>query len=295
MRIDTVNPGTASPIGKALLSVRGLTLKLMGNRLMASTRTAHRPLRRSAKAALNATGVCLALLAPLAEAAMQEDAPPTPPRDGRPHHPPPDDPDRLDAGRPPHGPFDDHPRRPDRPGSRPLDRMGDPEGRGPMSLFARLTPREKQEMETFLREHFPRLAEQAERTREVNPQRYLRLMTRLTPEMQGLMDLMANDPERGALMIEERRLDAEIRLVARRARSTDVNQNVPARERLAELVGRLFDVRHQRREMEIRELDARVLELKARHEEATRMRQKSIDRMIEERLEPPDPLEWDEE
>lgn len=233
-----------------------------------------------------------AAIIPVAPA--QDNPPPPPPRDDRPHHPPPlDDLAGPDMGRAPRGPHED---RPDRPGGRPQGRIGDGEGRGPMSLFARLTPREKQEMEAFMREHFPRLFEQAERTRDVNPQRYLRLMTRLTPEMQGLMDLMATDPERGALLIEERRLDAEIRMAARRAQvAGDDEKNAQARLRLNELAGRLFDVRHQRRAMEIRELEARVLELKARHEEAARMRQKSIDRMIEERLEPPDPLEWEEE
>jgi len=219
--------------------------------------------------------------------AAQEEPPP--PRDERPHHAPPID----EFARPPRGP---HADRPDRPGGPSPGRIGDGEGRGPMSLFARLTPREKQEMEAFMREHFPRLFEQAERTRDVNPQRYLRMMTRLTPEMQGLMDLMATDPERGALMIEERRLDAEIRVVARRVRIvSDAEESAAARQRLTELAGRLFDIRHQRRELEIRELEARVLELKARHEEAARMRQKSIQRMVEERLEPPDPLEWEED
>lgn len=226
-------------------------------------------------------------------AVMQEDRPhPPPPRDGRPHHPPPHDPGSMEMGRPPRGALED---RPDRPGARPHDRLAEADGRGPMPLFARLTPREKQEMEAFLREHFPRLFEQVERTREASPPRYLRMMTRLTPEMQGLMDLMAIDPQRGALLIEERRLDAEIRMVARRARSTTDEQAAKSKERLAELVTRWFDARHQRRAMEIGELEARVIELKARHEEASRMRQKSIDRMIEERLEPPDPLEWEEE
>lgn len=237
----------------------------------------------------------LTLAAQSAGAVMQEDQPhPPPPREGRPHRPPPGDPGSVELGRPPRGPLED---RPDRPGARPRDRvgMGEADGRGPMPLFARLTPREKLEMETFMREHFPRLFEQVERTREANPQRYLRMMTRLTPEMQGLMDLMAIDPERGALLIEERRLDAEIRMVARRARSTTDDQAAKSKERLAELVTRWFDARHQRHELEIRDLEARVLELKGRHEEATRMRQKTIDRMIEERLEPPDPLEWDEE
>ncbi len=57
-----------------------------------------------------------------------------------------------------------------------------------------------------------------------------------------------------------------------------------AKEQFRALCAQSFDCRHQRREMEIRELEARIAELQLRHEEAATMRDELIDQEVEEHL-----------
>lgn len=163
-------------------------------------------------------------------------------------------------------------------------------GGGPPPLWSRLSEEERGEVQAFMLEHFPRMYEEMERLQERNPERYQHRMMRLAPEMRGLMDQMAINPERGGLMIEERRLDLEIRMLSGRVRRADNPDLERVRERMHDLCTRQFDVRHRRREMEIHELEARIGELRQRHAEAARMRDQIIEKAVNDRMEFDEPF-----
>jgi hypothetical protein len=158
-------------------------------------------------------------------------------------------------------------------------------GGPPPGLWHRLSEEERAAIAAFVEERFPMMFLELERVRMRHPQRFERRMRRIAPEMREMMELMETHPERGALRIQERRLDIQKRHVASRYRSTDDPQK---RERLREEFRRLcaesFDCRHQRRAIEIRELEARIKEFRQRHEEATRTRNRFIDREVRRRL-----------
>ncbi|MBI4716217.1 MAG: hypothetical protein HY763_00270 [Planctomycetes bacterium] len=157
-------------------------------------------------------------------------------------------------------------------------------------LWPRMSSSERTAMERFIEERFPQMYQELERAKIDDPQRYDRRMSRLAPEMRHLMELGATDPERADLLIEERRLDVQIRQLAQRLRSAeDEARQERGRTQLRELCGRMFDVRHRRREMEIRDLESRIAELRARHAEAAQQREATIDRAVEERLNLPQP------
>ena len=159
-------------------------------------------------------------------------------------------------------------------------------GRG---MWQRLTKEEREELNAFIEEHFPRLYIQIQ-DRQENPQRGGRRFGRIIHEMLELMEMMQTDPERGGLMIQERRIQMDIHQIMRQHRSA---KNEAKRERLRselkELCASAFDIRHRRRALEIRELETRLDELKQRHEQAAKMRDKLIEQEVKERLSLPSP------
>lgn len=149
----------------------------------------------------------------------------------------------------------------------------------------RMSEAEKEEVQTFMEEHFPQMYLEMQRLRERSPERFNRRIRRVVHDVQEMMDLMEIQPERAALMIQERQLMFQMRRAARRyhrAEKTTGQEKVKVQFR--ELCAQAFDCRHQRREMEIRELEARVAELKLRHTEAAKIRDKLIDQEVEDHL-----------
>lgn len=138
-------------------------------------------------------------------------------------------------------------------------------------------------MRAFAQEHFPRMYEQLQRAEERSPKRFLRRMKKVVPHLLELMDIMETDPDRGALMIQERRLDMRIRQSASRYRSVgEEKQRSRLRRRIRESCAELFDSRQRRRALEILRLEARITELNDRHEETGAMREELIDRIVKE-------------
>ncbi len=165
-------------------------------------------------------------------------------------------------------------------GDRP--RRGKRPGRG---LWSRMSDDEKEEFEFFLEEHFPQMFLEMQALQERNPDGFDRRIGRVVYDIRQMMDLMESQPERGALMIQERQLKHQMRRQARRYHSAkNPKGRDKAKEQFRDLCAQSFDCRHQRREMEIRELEARIAELKLRHEEAATMRDKLIDQEVEEHL-----------
>lgn len=171
----------------------------------------------------------------------------------------------------------------------------DPRSDGPPP-FHRLSDEERGRVEAFIREHFPVMAAELDRVKGQNPRLYERRMARIAPEVHRLMEVFQRDPQQGALMIRERRLDMELRLLSMRFRhANNDTDRQRIRARMHEAASELFDVRHERRAGEIRTLESRILELRERHEQAARMRGQIIEREIRERLERPFPRDEEHE
>ncbi len=149
----------------------------------------------------------------------------------------------------------------------------------------RLSETERVELLAFMREHFPVMADELEEVRESRPQQHERRLVRFAPEMRRLMELMDTDPQRGELMIQERKLEMRVRQLSRRHR---VAKDERVREELERdvrgLVEELFSVRVRRRELEIRAMEYRMDELKSKLSEMIHRREKIIDRQISEHL-----------
>lgn len=171
---------------------------------------------------------------------------------------------------------------------RPPGRRGGSRRGAPRALWERMTDEEQAVVKAFIEERFPRMYVELERLEEHSPERYARRMARIAPEMRRLMEILDTDPERGTLMIQERQQDIMLRFLARRYRSANnAEDEAKIRGRARELAEKLFDVRHQRRALEIRELETRLDELRGRHEQAAQMRDQLIERELKDLLDGP--------
>ena len=139
-------------------------------------------------------------------------------------------------------------------------------------------------MTSFIEEHFPKISVELERVKGDNPRQFQRRMNRLAPRIREVMDVMERDPERGALLIKERKLDFEAMQLAATVRRGDGEPD-RVRLRMRDLSCEMFDLRQQRRHLEIRRIEARLDELKTRVAEAEAMRDKLIEKETAERLE----------
>ena len=138
----------------------------------------------------------------------------------------------------------------------------------------------------FVEEHFPQLHVELRKLEDLRPEVFRRRMTHIAHEMRQLMIALKDDPQRGALLIRERQLAMQIRETVGRYRSAeDGDQRQRARRRLRELSGQVFDCQRERRTVEVRDLEARLGEMKGRLAEQERMREQLIDRRVKDILE----------
>lgn len=149
---------------------------------------------------------------------------------------------------------------------------------------------ERRQVERFMEEHFPRLYVEMQKLKDRDEVRYARRMTRITPQMRKIMETMRTDPQRGTLLIRERQLEFEIQQTIASFRSAkDDAAKQQIREHLEGLVGKAFDCRNERRQTEVRELEARLNELQTRLSESDKMRPALIRQRVSELLEHPAP------
>ena len=155
---------------------------------------------------------------------------------------------------------------------------------------------ERDQIQRFIEEHFPRMYVELQRLKSGDEPRYMRRMTHIAPPMRQIMEAMRTDPQRGALMIRERQLDFEIRqTVAQYHQAEDEAAKERIRAHLEEVCGKVFDCRSERRQMEVRELEARLTELQTRLSESEKMRPALIRQRASELLERPAPRPGGEE
>lgn len=149
---------------------------------------------------------------------------------------------------------------------------------------------ERRQIERFMEEHFPRMYVELQKLKDRDEVRYARRMTRIAPQMRKIMETMRTDPQRGTLMVRERQIEFEVQQTIARFRSAkDDAAKRQSREHLEGLVGKAFDFRNERRQMEVRELEARLSELQTRLSESEKMRQALIRQRVEDMLEKPAP------
>lgn len=157
---------------------------------------------------------------------------------------------------------------------------------GPPQLWSHLSDDDRTRVREFLAEHFPKMHLELERLRDVRPERYLRRMRRVVPEMWHLMDQLETRPQLGLLTIQERRIDMDMWRLARRFRSTDDAKEQDAlRSELTNLARQAFDCRHKRRDLQIGEMESRLTELKQRQTQSAKLRDQLIDQEVKDRLE----------
>ena len=70
-----------------------------------------------------------------------------------------------------------------------------------------------------MEEHFPKMYLEMQALQERNPDGFDRRIGRIVYDIRKMMDLMETQPERGALMIQERQLKHQMRWQARRYHS----------------------------------------------------------------------------
>ncbi len=193
-----------------------------------------------------------------------------------------------DEGREPPDLDDDESPRPGRwghpPEGRPRGMMGGPR------RWQLWPEAERKQVESFMEESFPRLYVELQRLHDAEPARYARRMTMIGPQMRKIMETLRSDPRLGAVMIRERQIEMEIRQTAARyRRATDEAAKKRLRVQVEELAGKAFDCRHERRELEIKELEARLTVLKDRLSQAESMRPGLIRQRVSKLLEHPPP------
>jgi hypothetical protein len=180
----------------------------------------------------------------------------------------------------------EHPPQP--PGQPRGQRPG--ERQHPPGFWRRMPPQERARLEAFVEEHFPRLYLELERHKDRKHKDMPRRIRRIMPEMLRLMEAMETHPELGTLMIQERRIDMDLHRLVRQYRTCEKEEKrARLRKQVHERCARAFDIRHQRREIEIRGLEVRIEELKQRHAQAAEMRKKLIEREVKTRLDRPVP------
>jgi len=149
---------------------------------------------------------------------------------------------------------------------------------------------ERRQIERFLEEHFPRMYVELQRLKDRDESRYTRRMTRIAPQMRQIMEAMRTDPQRGTLMVRERQLEFEIQQTIARFRSAKNDEGKRRnREHLDDLVGKAFDCQNERRQMEVRELESRLSELRSRLSESEKMRPALIRQRVTDMLDKPAP------
>lgn len=186
--------------------------------------------------------------------------------------PPPGRPGNND--RPAAGPERLRRARPERPPARPPD-------------WSKLPEEEREAIQGFLNEHFPRMGVELDRLKESSPQRYERRMNRVALEMRRLMDVSERDPRRATAMIRERQVNFQLQELARSYHQAgDEEERTRIRRSVREMAGREFDNRLQRRQMEVRDLETKLAELKTRLQESESVRDEMVERRTRELLDP---------
>lgn len=198
-----------------------------------------------------------------------------PPPDRR-DAPPPDEDEDLDMPpAPPEG----------RPGDRPPGRFRGPRGEGPGRGDMPPLPAIKnlEELMKFAREHFPEKAERLEQLRREDPAMFRMFSRRILPRLARLKEAYDRDPNGiGKFLIQDHRFQEEIDRLARDYR--DQRDEAGRRElaqKIKDLLRQQWDVRMQRRHLELAEIEKRLAEQRKQLEDRQAHQQEMIERQFQ--------------
>ena len=142
-------------------------------------------------------------------------------------------------------------------GPQDAGRPGGPHHGGPDEPV--LSPQEKEELLAFVRDHFPELYGRLQRFQSSDPGAYDRAVRRLTFPMLHMMRVSKNDPQLAEKMIAEHRVELELAdLQSRYAAQTTNADREQTRSQIRQLVEKRFDLRQQRLELEITNMQKRL-------------------------------------
>jgi hypothetical protein len=145
---------------------------------------------------------------------------------------------------------------------------------------------ERKAVMNFMQEHFPRMVVELDQLKESAPQRYERRMERVAPEMRRLMDARERDPHHATVLIRERQVGLQMQQLARSYHAAgDDEEKARIRKSVRDLASQEFDNRLERRNMEVRQLETKLAELKSRLSEMESVREDMLDRRTRELLE----------
>ena len=171
---------------------------------------------------------------------------------------------------------DDQPNGPDR-----RDQRGP--RKGPRTLTA---PQEK-ELDEFLAKHFPKIGQELRDHGRRDRPMFRKIASRLRSRLWDLYQAYKLNPELGEVLIEQQRVEFNIRRLSRAMR---VGQATPAEAEpeLRELIERQFDLKLHRRQIELEALEVKLKAQRERLEQFKRIREKYVDQLLKDVLTPQD-------
>lgn len=157
------------------------------------------------------------------------------------------------------------PHRPMQPGREgmgpggPGPRVGGPEGLHKPPMFPP-TQEEQEQLLAFAKEHFPEMVTRIELLKKEDPQAYKRISRRMWPRLQIMKEAFERDPQGlGKILIDEKKVEDQIRLKARSyQQERDGTRKASVGAELRALLEQQFDLRLQRRRLELADLQKRL-------------------------------------
>ncbi len=163
-----------------------------------------------------------------------------------------------------------------------------PRRRGPrIDDWIRMGDAEKQEFETFVQTRFSEVWTELRADKTDKPRVYRQWMVKLARQLVPLMDELERNPQRGALSIKVAQREFRIkRLVSEYLLEKDKTRLVSLAQQITTAVTERFDARHQRRGLDIANLEDRLKRQKELHREKNANRKRIIRREVNAILNP---------
>lgn len=153
--------------------------------------------------------------------------------------------------------------------------------------WSRMSSEEQAELERFIAKWFPEVWTELQADRETKPRVYRQRMERLAQEVVPLIDQYDQSPKRGELSIREWQLEFRLKvLVSDYLLQTNVERRAKLAKDITDSVTDRFQVRQQRRWLDIVSLEERLARLKELHNEKTTNQDKIIQREVSALLNP---------
>ncbi len=136
-----------------------------------------------------------------------------------------------------------------------------------------------EETEKLLKELDPERLERMNHLREVDPPAYMKLFEETQRERMKLRELKERDPQRYEQVIQERKMETEIKGLAGQCRKSQDNEEKEGlKKQIKAKMEKLFDLRETQRESEIKRLEEQLTKLR----EKMKVRKANRDKIIEQ-------------